>query len=319
MVERQSHLNKGVARIPILQVLLGACSFGILSTLVKLAQHDGFFTYDLSGSQFMFGALFSWILVWCRRMLSNNRRRMQTASIKQAASLMAIGTLTGLTGLLYYRALEDLSVSMAVMLKFQFAWQGVLLYALVTRKLPGKKQMSAVVLLIIGTVLSTGMMDQHSWSTWTAAGILFGFGSALTFTLFLFFNHRTAAGVDPYLRSSYMVTGAAIILMFIHPPTFIVNGMMAAGLWKWGIMLAIFGGLLSPLLFAIGIPKLNSGLASILCAVELPFALIASGVILSESLCPLQWIGVAMILLGIAIPQMFDSSKNLKNRRWTNG
>ena len=39
----------------ILLVFFGACSFGILSTFVKLAYHDGYTLGDVTGAQAFFG------------------------------------------------------------------------------------------------------------------------------------------------------------------------------------------------------------------------------------------------------------------------
>ena len=45
----------------ILLVFLGACSFGILSTFVKLAYADGYSLSDVSGTQSFFGAILLWL------------------------------------------------------------------------------------------------------------------------------------------------------------------------------------------------------------------------------------------------------------------
>lgn len=305
--------------IPALQVLLGAGSFGILSTLVKLAQKDGFSPYDLACVQFVLGACLGWMIVLARRTAGKQGAAGRTASLPQTVKLMATGTLTGLTGLLYYQALNELSVSMAVMLKFQFAWLGVLLHAAAARRRPGTNQWTAVLLIFAGTALSAGVMEQHAGPKWTLAGVLFGFASAVMFALFLFFGGRIATGVDPYRRSACMVTGAAVMLAVIRPPQVMVDVLGASGLWEWGLLLALFGGVAAPMLIAAGTPKLNSGLASILCAAELPVALIASGLVLGDALLAPQWAGVALILLGIAMSGLSGRRTGTRKRRETNG
>lgn len=177
----------------------------------------------------------------------------------------------------------------------------------------------AVFLILAGTALSAGFMEQHAGPKWTLAGVLFGFASAVMFALFLFFNGRMATGVDPCQRSACMVTGAAVMLTVIHSPQVMVDAMMSSGLWEWGLLLALFGGVAAPLLIAAGTPKLNSGLASILCAAELPVALIASGLVLGDTLLAPQWAGVALILFGIAISGLSGRRTGTRKRRETNG
>lgn len=44
-------------------VFLGGCCYGILSTFVKLAYNAGFSTPEVTGAQYFFGAVLSWIFV----------------------------------------------------------------------------------------------------------------------------------------------------------------------------------------------------------------------------------------------------------------
>ncbi|MNN93181.1 EamA-like transporter family protein [compost metagenome] len=76
------------------------------------------------------------------------------------------------------------------------------------------------------------------------------------------------------------------------------------GLWLYGLILGIFGAVLPVLLFALGAPKINSGLASILSAGEFPVAVTASVIVLHEQVTWLQWFGIVIILYGIAYPQI---------------
>ncbi|MED2646907.1 EamA family transporter, partial [Bacillus thuringiensis] len=52
------------------------------------------------------------------------------------------------------------------------------------------------------------------------------------------------------------------------------------------------------------IPKIGSGLATILGAAELPVTTIMSVFVLKEAVLSSQWFGVSLILIGIAIPQI---------------
>ena len=65
-----------------------------------------------------------------------------------------------------------------------------------------------------------------------------------------------------------------------------------------------FGSLVPPVLFNIGMPKVGSGLGTILSASELPTAVMMSTLILHEAVTYSQWFGVIMILCGIAFPNI---------------
>ncbi|MDQ8736950.1 DMT family transporter [Paenibacillus sp. LHD-38] len=61
-----------------------------------------------------------------------------------------------------------------------------------------------------------------------------------------------------------------------------------------------------PLFYAIGVPRVGGGLATILSAAELPTAVIMSYVVLNESVNWLQWFGVGITMIGITL--LFSSS-----------
>ena len=100
------------------------------------------------------------------------------------------------------------------------------------------------------------------------------------------------------------MAGAFILVMIVFPPTFIFNGAISQGLWKYGLGLGIFSIVVPSIAFTIGIPKIGSGLATILGAAELPVTTILSVLVLKEAVLSSQWFGVSLILIGIAIPQI---------------
>ncbi|WP_262895349.1 EamA family transporter [Penaeicola halotolerans] len=122
---------------------------------------------------------------------------------------------------------------------------------------------------------------------------------------------RIGNALNPLHKSALMLTGACILIFVIFPPTFIWNGAITAGLWKWGIPLALFGTVIPPIFFAIGIPKTGVGLSSIISSAELPVAVLMSSIILGESVSAIQWLGVAIILSAIIL----SNAKKIKLSR----
>ncbi|QGQ47921.1 EamA family transporter [Metabacillus sediminilitoris] len=99
-----------------------------------------------------------------------------------------------------------------------------------------------------------------------------------------------------------MTLGDMLFLLIFLSPNFIVNGSLGEGLWKFGSILGFFGVLLPVLLFSIGTLKIGPGLATLLGAAELPAAIIASIVVLHESVSCTKVFGVLLILFGSAVP-----------------
>jgi drug/metabolite transporter (DMT)-like permease len=274
-------------------VFLGACSYGVLSTIVKFAYDAGFTVDEVVGSQLLLGTFLSWVPVLFFR--------GKPAGKRDWLPLLAVGACTGLTGIFYYAALQYVSASFAIVLLFQFTWIGMLLEAAWIRKWPDRNKIAALVLLLIGTWLASGVMErQQTFSLW---GSVLGLLAAFSYALFIMLSGRVALHVNSWSRNAVTMTGGLITTYLVFPPRFLLNGALLDGLWGYGAMLAIFV-VISILFFTIGTPHIGATLAIILGSAELPTAVFMSRFVLGETVSLLQWIGVAVILLGIAWPEL---------------
>ncbi|GGE55568.1 drug/metabolite transporter (DMT)-like permease [Priestia taiwanensis] len=276
-------------------VFLGACSYGLLSTITKLAYGAGYTVNEVTASQMFFGWVFTFVL-----MLMFSRHKVGT---KHIFPLLFVGVFSCLTGVLYYSSLQTVPASIAIVLLFQFTWIGVILEAVVTRTFPSKEKLISIAILLVGTVLAGGVLEGATFE-WTLAGFLLGLGSALTFALFIFFSGRVATELPALSRSFVVVTGAMLLIFIIFPPAFFTNGVLFDGLWKYGMFLGFFGMVIPTIFFSIGVPKIGGGMATILGAAELPVAVLMSMALLREQVSVWQWGGIILILIGIAVPQI---------------
>ncbi|MBP1156374.1 MULTISPECIES: DMT family transporter [unclassified Paenibacillus] len=286
-------------------VLIGAASFGILSTFVKLAYDKGFTPAEVTGSQVIFGFAVMWMIslpLW---------HKIKQMSKRSMLKLIGSGAFTGLTGVFYYYSLQTLDASFAVLLLFQFTWMGLLMDWLLHGKVPGRYQLAGVAVILAGTVLASGLW-MGTTKSMTVSGVGLGLLAAASYTLFIYFSGKVAVEVPALLRSSWMVTGATITVSFIYPPEFLWNGSLADGLWLWGGILALFGMILPPYLFAKGAPYLDTGMAAILGAVELPVVVLVSGLLLGESSGWVQWLGIGLIFAGIVVSERRSAAKGIK-------
>lgn len=281
-----------------LLVLFGACSYGILSTIVKLAYSQGFTPSQVIGGQMVFGFLLTWIpaLFFLR-----------TKPQKRLLLLLAgVGIAVGTTGILYYNSLQYIPASLAILLLFQFTWMGVLAEAIMTRKRPDKPTLVSLLLLFLGTMLAGGLLENGGLQQFQPLGIMFGLLSAVSYTFFIIFSGKTALSINPWLRSSSMSTGSLLLTCLIYPPVFLIDGTLWDGLFPYVFLLALFGILIPTACFNFGVPHVGAGMATILGAAELPTAIFASAIVLQEQVSWLQVAGVAIILLGIILPKLLQ-------------
>ncbi|RAN86538.1 EamA family transporter [Bacillus sp. SRB_28] len=286
-----------------LLVLFGACSYGVLSTIFKLGFMNGFSTHELLGGQYVFGWIGLLLLV-----LLLSRHKVST---KQVLSLLAVGTTMSMTSIFYAISVEELPASIAVVLLFQFTWIGVVIEAIANRTFPSREKIISIIILFAGTLFSGGVFEGIG-QNFSTKGIIFGLLAAVSFSFYIFASGRVATNVPPYTKSFLMTTSATLIVCLIFPPTFLTDGALQTGLWKYAFFLGFFGVVVPVICFSIGVPKVGTGLGTILGAAELPTAIIASITLVHEIVSPLQWLGIVCILLGIFIPQILTARKDKK-------
>ncbi len=281
-------------------VLIAACSYGALSTVVKLAYQNGHAFNTLVLAQSMFGViiLFGFMLFFSRAKVDK----------KQVAQLMVAGITTATTTLFYFLSLNTVSASIAVVLLFQFTWI-ILIFEFIFEKIvPSKLTILSIVVLIFGSILASGLLNGGE-VTLNPIGFLYGILAATSYALFIFISKKVATNVPSISRSFYMALGGFVLLFLILSPMDLYTAIFSSDLIIYGFVLGLFGSALPVFLFAIGTPHVPDGLSGILSAAELPVAIIASVLILNEAVTILQWIGIIIIFVGIIFPQLLTIKK----------
>ncbi|MBU8879037.1 DMT family transporter [Bacillus sp. FJAT-29790] len=283
---------------PIL-VVIAASSYGVVSTIIKLAMQSGFSVSEAVTSQFFIG----FCIAVCIYLLTN-RTKLSFNGIK---ILILAGVLTGLTNILYGRSLNYLPASLAVVLLFQFTWIGVLISCITKRQLPSRIEFLSLIILVTGTIPAAGLIDVDL-SQIPFQGWLWGLAAALSYSLFLFVNGRATTSMSTSNRLVLVSFFAFMMSAVFQSPEIIWNGtLFTEGLWIYGLALGLFGLIIPVFLFTIAVPKVGLGMTSILSAIELPIAVMVSVILLSETVTTVQIVGIVVIILGISLPTMLNS------------
>lgn len=281
-----------------LMVIIGASCYGTLSTIIKLSILDGFTAAEAVTSQYFIGFILAVIIfVIVRR---------RVPKFGGGITLLLAGLFTALTGIVYAKSIVYMPASLAVVMLFQFTWVGMLIDCIANRRLPRKIEVISLLFLLGGTIFAAGVIGADisgiPWQGWT-----WGMAAAISFALFLFINQRQVKGMDTETRLLFTSFFAFIIIFIFQAPEIIWNGtLFEGGLWKYGLVLGSLGIVIPIYLFSIGIPKVGTAAAAILSAVELPVAVLISIILLSETVTLIQFIGIFIILVGVAIPSIID-------------
>lgn len=283
---------------------LGATSYGMLATFVKLAYDENFTTAEVTTSQFVLGIIGILIINMFQKIQHKNQ--VVKASKKNIFQLMLAGTSLGMTSVFYYLAVKYIPVSIGIVLLMQTVWMGVLLEWILDKKRPSAQKIIAVFIVLIGTVLATNLFNNTITLDWH--GIMWGLLAAASFTTTMFTANSIATNISSAQRSLYMLLGGAIIVFGFALATqttpFNFNIFL-----KWGIILSVFGTIIPPMLMNAGFPHTGIGLGSIVSSLELPVSVMMAYFILNETVVLSQWIGILLIITAIVVMNIQFSKK----------
>jgi len=286
-------------------VFIGAASFGILSTFVKKAYAAGFNLGEVTGIQALFGMLVLWILYF---ILAGQKEHKSYPQTSQKWKIMVAGISTGAVSILYYKAVELVPASIAIILLMQFIWISALINFLVFKQKPSTWETIGIICILASTLLATGAFEDNLTSI-SPLGITFGLLAATAYAIFIIVNGKVGNDYPPVTKSALMVSGACLFIFITLQPFSLFDFTKDLSIYQYGIVLSVFGTVLPPFLYAYGMPKVGVSLGSILSAVELPVAVCLSYLVLNERVTVLQWLGVLLILLFVILINMIKPSK----------
>src|SRR5690606_28526057 len=271
---------------------LGATSYGMLATMVKLSYKQGYTTAEVTSSQMILGIIGMLIINFYQK--RNKNTPAIKATNKNKFHLIIAGTSMGFTSVFYYLAVVYIPVSIGIVLLMQTVWMGVVLEALLTKTLPSLRKVIAVIIVLAGTIMATNLLNTTEVPDWR--GIVLGLLAAAAFTANMFTASRIAVHLPPSKRSLYMLYGGAVVVLtftvIAWPGTYNFDIFI-----KWGLVLAIFGTIIPPLLLNKGFPLTGIGLGSIVSSLELPVSVTMAFILLQEKVTLTQWTGITLIIL----------------------
>jgi drug/metabolite transporter (DMT)-like permease len=288
-------MNNSIVKGSLL-VALGASSYGMLTTFVKMAYAEGFTSYEIIFSQMILGMI-GLVLINLLFVKGKSTSQFEPKS-KSILKLIAAGTSLGLTSTFYYFAIKYIPVSIGIVLLMQSVWMGVFLEGIINKKKPSLNKIIAVIVILAGTVLATNMLFSSIELDWR--GIGWGMLAAISYTITIYTSNTVSLQLHSLRRSLWMLLGGTLVVTIIATP-YLIEQFNLEIFKKWGLILALFGTILPPILFTAGMPKINVGLGAIISSVELPVAVIMAYILLNEVVNPYQWLGIGIILAAVVV------------------
>ncbi|MXN91270.1 EamA family transporter [Flavobacterium sp. Sd200] len=275
-------MNKYIA-----MVLLGAVSYGMLSSFAKIAYGQGYNAAQITFLQASVGA----VILWVGTLLS----KKQSDGAKQPfEKLLLAGIGVGASSYTYYLSVQYIPASLAIVLLMQMVWISIFAEWVLFKRRPLAIEVYVTLIILTGTVFAADLLHMGE-ARISVKGVVYAVLSSVMYSVYIIAASRLGNDVPMFKKSALMMTGSAMAIFLINIKT-LTQSAYDLNLLGWGLFLAIFGTVIPPVMFTKGMPKIGAGLSSILLTMEMPVAIMFAHFLLNEQISALQLFGVFLIL-----------------------
>jgi drug/metabolite transporter (DMT)-like permease len=277
--------------------LVGAL-WGLHGPAIKLAFAAGFTFPQLVLGEYVVGVFFFGIAVV-----------LEGARVPGGSRFWALILLASLAGLgvplFLFWAYRLGPIPIGATLLFLYVPFTQLINLCVTRQPPPRRQVVSAVLVVGGAVVAADFRNTANAAN--LHGAPFAILAAFCYAAFFAIAARLGHDATPSLRSFITCVVAILLLPAIAVAagwTLVPAVAPAARAAFWLLVLGVLFLVVPVFLVVRFIPRTGSGLGSILSSTELPVAVFSSALILGDRVGLLQAVGVALVLAGIALPNL---------------
>lgn len=280
--------------IGVIQAILSAICFGMLAILGKLAFAKGFSAYEILQYRFGFATvlMFLYFLVTSPDCLKVSGRTFLKAAFLGVC-------LYPVQSYCFMTSLQFISAATTSLILYFYPVAVTVLSALLLKARFDRSVVASLFLVMAGCGLVFFDAFLRSMSQ---TGLLLATASMLVFSCYLICVHVLLKGENPRTVSFYVVLCAGVVYTIVAPPV------RFAELDTGSVLLTLALGLIPTslavtLLYA-AVEKIGSAFASICSTLEPIATVLASALILGEEILFIQVCGMALILVGVALPNL---------------
>jgi drug/metabolite transporter (DMT)-like permease len=250
-------------------------------------------------------------------------------ALQHAKTVVAYG-LIPIAGaqLCYYNAVAHLSVGVALLLEYTAPILVVGWLWASTRRRPSNLTLTGVALAVAGIML---VLNVFSGAHINLIGVGWGLAAAVCAACYFLMSDAVAAdgsGLNSItLAAGGLIVGTAAVALLgvtgVVPLTFTANDAVVAG-WttSWVVPVIALGVVATAIAYTLGImgiARLRPRFASLVGLSEVLFAVLAAWVLVGEAVTPVQAIGGAVVLIGLALARQGDRTEKLAEVTWPDG
>ena len=265
-------------------VVTSAVAFGGLGVLARVADDDGADQVTVLTLRFGIAAVvFAVVRIAVRRPAPRGRA---------LAGLVVMGLAYFLQGTLFFASVDRGSPGLASLLLYAYPVLVVLLGTVVL----GQRPVRRVVLACLVAVAGTAMVIGPSAGDGDVAAIVFGLGTAVTYSTYILIGSRVLDRVDPIWASTVIMGSAAACCV----TSYLARSPRPAGPetfdgWAAVVGIALVCTVVAVSSFLAGLARIGPATASTLSALEPVTSVALSAVVIGETLTAWSLVGGALV------------------------
>ncbi|MHB1323645.1 MAG: DMT family transporter [Coriobacteriia bacterium] len=281
----------------VLLVVVSAACFATLAVLTQFAYDEGATPLPLLAWRF---AITAALLGAYAGLTSGKALVGAVAETPRFAAMSLTGY--GAASICFFFALQHTAASVVAVLLYAYPAMVAFADALIRKEPVGSARLAAIVLTFAGCALVAGVFQPGV--TVSPLGIVLGLAAAVGYSVFTLLSERvshTPRLVVMTYTFALSAAGVAVVTVLAGESLSPVD---------WSLMLWVLLGLIvvlptvvAVLLFLRGVRELGASRAALVSTLEPVFTIALAALLLGERLTPVQYVGAALVVAGIALAE----------------
>ena len=299
--------------VGVLLTVVSACAFGSGPLFAKPVYAAGVGWHVLMAWRFAIGATLAWLLVF-----SNPAARAGLLRIPRRAMAGAVGLGVLYTGnaSTYVAGLETVPASLAALIVYIYPAIVAVISLRMGQPLRGRRAWASLVLALVGVALAVGSPPATATPP-PLIGLVLILASPVIYSVWIVLAARlsgedrddvgrdSSSAVDPVAAGAVMLTATAVTFwvtaLGIGRP--VLPAQVPDAAWFGIAGIGIVSTFIAVQTFYAGAHRIGAARASLISTVEPIWTISLAGLLLAESLTPVQLLGGAVIIGGVVLSQ----------------
>jgi drug/metabolite transporter (DMT)-like permease len=293
-------------------VVVSAIAFGSGGLFARPVYDTGTDWLTLMAWRFLIAGALGWVLLLAR---SSSRRALLGMPRRQLLFTLGLGVVYVGNTAAYYAGITTVDLSLAALIVYIYPPVVAVLALQFGRPLEGRRAWTALAIAVAGVVLAVGGIPASAVPP--LGGLLLIIASPLLYSLWIILaarhagerrdrtGHGSDEGANASVVGAVMLTATAAVywtvnLAIDHP---VLPADIPSAAWPGILGVAVVAGFLAVQGFYAGAQRVGAAQASLISTVEPLWTILAASLLLGERLAPIQWVGGALILVGVLLSQ----------------